>query len=155
VSADLIVNLQRSAMPTLAGWQQAIRDVDFPVELDIDDFDPDTFSGFLPCKLHGTESGFEYFAEPMSPAEAKEVGAPAGADFSVNLNTHSDLRDFACSAVAAGVLAWHSKGQLVNPQSGQSFEAEAAVRWAAQQLAHLATKPSFISRLVRNFLGLS
>src|SRR5262249_9197589 len=109
VSVDLIVYLRRSAMPSPSGWQQAIAATGLPVELDAD-FDPDTFSGFLPCKLRGTVSGFEYFAGPISPTEASELGAPPGSDFSVTLVTHSDLRQFACSAVAAGALARESGG---------------------------------------------
>ena len=78
MSVDLIVYLRRSAMPTPAAWQQAIRDGGFPVKMDTD-IDPDTFSGFLPCELRGAVSGFEYFAAPLSDKKAVELGAPAGA----------------------------------------------------------------------------
>lgn len=121
-------------MSTPAGWQQAVRDAGFPVELDTD-IDPDRFSGFLPCKLRGAVSGFEYFAARLSEVEAAEVGAPAGADFSVTLVTHSDLREFACSVAAAGALAWAGGGLLVDPQSGESFAAADALEWAAEQFA--------------------
>src|SRR6202030_1973183 len=92
MSVDLIVYLRRSAMPSPSAWQQAITATGLPVEIDTD-FDPDTFSGFLPCKLRGAASGFEYFPGPMSPAEASELSAPPGSDFSVTLITHSDLRE--------------------------------------------------------------
>lgn len=130
----MIVYLRRSAMPAPAAWQQAIAATGLPVMLD-DDFDPDTFSGFLPCKLRGVASGFEYFANRLSPAEAAERGAPLGADFSVALVTHADLKEFACSAVAAGALAHASGGLLVDPQSGELFPASDAVAWAAEQFA--------------------
>jgi len=132
MSIDLIVYFRRSAMPTPAGWQQAIREAGFPVELDTD-IDLDTFSGFLPCKLRGAETGFEYFAGQMSASEVAELGAPPGSDFSVTLVTHSDLREFACSAVAAGVLGVASGGLLVDPQSGESFAGADALRWAAER----------------------
>jgi hypothetical protein len=134
VSVELIVYLRRSAMPAPSVWQQAIAATELPVELDYD-FDPDTFSGFLPCKLRGAVSGFEYFATQLSPAEAAEVGAPPGSDFSVTLVTHSDLKEFACAAVAAGALAQASGGLLVDPQSGESFPAADAVAWATEQFA--------------------
>jgi hypothetical protein len=134
VSVDLIVYLRRSAMPTPAGWQQAIRGAGFPVEMDTD-IDLDTFSGFLPCKVRGVASGFEYFAGQLSPGETTEVGAPPGSDFSVTFVTHSDLREFACSAVAAGALAQAGGGLLVDPQSGESFPAADAVSWAAARFA--------------------
>jgi hypothetical protein len=75
VSVDLIVYLRRSSMPSLSAWQQAIATAGLPIELD-PDFDPDTFSGFRPCKLRGGLSGFEYFASRLSPSEATAVGAP-------------------------------------------------------------------------------
>ncbi len=134
VSVDLIVYLRRSTMPTPEGWQQAIRDAGFHVELDTD-IDLDKFSGFLPCKLRGAVSGFEYFAGRLSEAEADELGAPAGSDFAVTFVTHSYLREFACSVVAAGVLARASGGLLVDPQSGETFEAAEAVDWAAEQFS--------------------
>lgn len=134
MSVDLIVYLRRSAMPTRTAWQRAITEAGFPVEMDTD-IDLDTFSGFLPCRLCGTLSGFEYFAGPMSPSEAADVGAPPGSDFSVTLVTHSDLKEFACSAVAAGTLAQISGGLLVDPQSGESFPAADAMGWAAEQFS--------------------
>lgn len=136
MSVDLIVCLRRSAMPSPAAWQQAIAAMGLPVELDTD-FDPDTFSGFLPCKLRGALSGFEYFTGRLSSEEAAEMGAPVGADFSVTLVTHSDLTELACSTVAAGALARASGGLLVDPQSGESFQAADAASWAAEQFAEI------------------
>ena len=134
VSVELIVYLRRSAMPTPVDWQQAIRDAGFPVELDTD-IDPDKFSGFLPCKLRGVTSGFEYFVSWLSDARAAEVGAPASTDFSVTLVTHSDLREYACSVAAAGTLAWASGGLLFDPQSSETFVGADAVKWAIEQFA--------------------
>jgi len=134
MSVDLIVYFRRAAMPTPSAWQKAICDAGFPVELDTD-FDPDTASGFRPCRYRGAVSGFEYFASRLSPSDVAVVGAPPGSDFSVTLVTHSDLKEFACSAVAAGVLAQASSGLLVDPQSGESFLASDAVVWAAEQFA--------------------
>ena len=134
MSVDLIVYLRRRAMPTPAAWQQAIINAGFPVEMDID-FEPDTFSGFLPCKLHGEQFGFEYFAAPLSDAQRAEVNAPAGSDFSVTLATHSDLREFACSVAASSALAQVSGGLLVDPQSGDSFPASDVAAWASEQFA--------------------
>jgi hypothetical protein len=133
MSVDLIVFLRRSAMPSPSDWQQVIRATGLPVELDVE-FDADTFKGFLPCKLRGVVSGFEYYASPLSPKEAAEAGA-SGSDFSVTFVTHSDLKEFACSVVAAGALAQASGGLLVDPQSGESFAAPDAMAWATDQFA--------------------
>ena len=134
MSVDLIVYLRRSAMLTPSAWQQAILNAGFPVELNAD-FDPDTASGFRPCQFRGAVSGFEYMASQLSPSDAAEVGAPPGSDFSVTLVTHSDLKEFVCSAVAAGALAQASGGLLVDPQSGESFPAAEAMAWAVEQFA--------------------
>ena len=134
MSVELIVYFRRSAMPSPSVWRQAILASGLPVELD-DDFDPDTFSGFLPCNLDGKASGFEYFAGPLSPQEAVDAGAPAGSDFSVTLVTHSDLKEFSCAAIAAGALALSSGGLLIDPQSGESFQAADAMTWAVEQFA--------------------
>jgi hypothetical protein len=134
MSVDLTVYLRRSAMPTPSAWQDAITASGLPVELDTD-FDPDTFSGFLPCMIRGAASGFEYFADELSADDAAELEAPKGSDFSVTLVTHSDLKEFACSAVAAGVLAKVSGGLLFDPQSGDSIPADEALAWSTEQLA--------------------
>ena len=119
MSIDLNVYLRRASMPSPAAWKQAIREAGFPVDLD-DDFDPDSFSGFLPCKLRDMVSGFEYFSGQLSEADCLAV-ARVGSDFSVTFVTHSDLREFACSAAASSVLALASGGMLIDPQSGESF----------------------------------
>lgn len=103
MSVDLDVYLRRASMPKPSDWQEAIRAAGFPVEIDTG-FDVDTFTGFLPCKLDNQISGFEYSASPLDPEEARELEAPAGADFSVTFVTHANLRELAASLAAASVL---------------------------------------------------
>ncbi len=136
MSVDLIVYLARSAMPSPQRWQQAIRDAGFPVELDTD-FDVYSSIGFRPCQFRGGEAGFEYFSATIDESERDGLGAPAGCDFSVTLVTHSDLRDFASSLLAAGALGHASGGLLVDPQAGESYPPERALDWARAQLAEL------------------
>lgn len=134
MSVDLIVYLRRSEMPSPFAWQHAIQAAGFPVELD-PDFDLDHSKGFRPCKLRGLISGFEYYGEPLSEADRVAVDAPATSDFSVTLVTHSDLKEFACSVAAAAALARASNGVLLDPQSGDSFASDDAIRWANEQFA--------------------
>jgi len=136
VSVDLIVYLSRSAMPSPKQWQQAIRDAGFPVELDTD-FDVDSSIGFRPCRFRGGEAGFEYFSAPVEESERAESQVPTSYDFSVTLATHSDLREFASSLLAAGALCHASGGLLVDPQSGESCPSEQALEWTSQQFAEL------------------
>ena len=119
-------------MPTPSGWQKAILNAGFPVEFD-HEFDSDTHSGYLPCKLRGVASGFEYFVAPLTADERLAAGAPAESDFSVTLVTHSDLGEFACSLAACSALAQASGGLLVDPQSGESFSASDVLAWASGQ----------------------
>ena len=53
------VFLMRSAMPTPKRWAAAIREAGFALKLD-EDFDVETFSGFLPCEYEGVAAGLEY-----------------------------------------------------------------------------------------------
>ena len=134
MSMELIVYLKHSAMPTLSNLQQAIHDAEFPLQLD-PDIDLNSHSGFLPCKLRGAESGFEYFVRRLSGSEAAEVGTPSDSNFSVTLVTHSNLQECACAVVAAGVIARVTGGLLVDPQSSESFAATDALGWAKEQFA--------------------
>jgi hypothetical protein len=134
MSVDLIVSLRRSAMPSPAGWQQAIRNASFPVELNLE-FDPGTFTGFLPCKFRGEGAGFEYYSRRLTEEERVAAGAPDGADYQVILVTHSDMRELACSLAAASALCRASGGVLYDPQSGQSVPAGHVLAWAVEQLA--------------------
>jgi hypothetical protein len=136
VSVDLIVYLPRASMPAPERWANAIRDAGFPVELDAD-FDPDTATGFRPCRFRGVQSGFEYYSSRLSEQERRELGAPPGCNFSVALTTHADLREFATSLIAASVLCHVSGGLLVDPQSGEQLPAPGVLAWAREQLASL------------------
>jgi hypothetical protein len=136
MSFDLIVYLRRSAMPTSSAWKLAILKAGFPLEFQ-DDFDVEGTSGFVPCLYQGLLSGFEYYASSLTPEEAADLAAPMGADFSVTVSCGADQREFACSAVAAGVLANLCDGLLIDPQLGQSFQASDALNWARQQLTRL------------------
>ncbi len=136
MSVDLIVYLRRSAMPTPARWQRSVGDAGFPVELDTD-FDVETFSGFLPCKFRGADSGFEYFSTSVDERERAEAGTPSGVDFAVTLATHSDPREFASSLLVSGALCHVSGGRLVDPQSGESISSERVLGWVREQLSGL------------------
>lgn len=136
MSVELIVYLERSAMPTPDRWRQAISDAGFPLELDAD-FDVDTQQGFLPCQFRGADAGFEYFSHQVDEQERRDDGVPQDADFAVTLVTHSDLRELASSIVAAGVLCHESGGLLVDPQSEESCSSERAMAWIKEQMTDL------------------
>ena len=139
MSVDLIVFLQRASMPTTQQWAVGIRAAGFPVDFEFD-FDPDTATGFRPCKYAGVLSGFEYHSGRLSQVECQELGAPPDCDFSVTLSTGADLREFASSIIAASVLTQMSKGTLFDPQEGAQYPASGVLAWAREQLATFAAE---------------
>jgi hypothetical protein len=128
---EFIVYLRRSEMPSPSRWRRAILGLELPVELD-DGFDPDTFRGFVRCRIRGAKSGFEYSAEDLSPRRAARERAPRGSDFAVTLSADSDLRELACAALAASALAWLTDGLLVDADSGDSYRGADAMHWALE-----------------------
>jgi hypothetical protein len=130
MSVDLVVYAARSAMPSTSQWAQSIVAAGFAAELD-DDFDIDSFSGFLPCSYGGEEAGFEYFAGPV---EASEVELPSECDFSITFSTHSELRELAASVAAAATLCSLTQGVLYDAQAGTTVPASEVQQWAREQL---------------------
>lgn len=133
MSVDLTVYLARAKMPTPVRWAKAIREAGFPADLDAD-FDVDTFSGFLPCAYDGKPGGFEYFAGQVTDEDRVDLSLPAEYDFSVTFATHSDMRGFATSVIAAAVLCQLAGGQLSDPQTGEGVAASQALSWAREML---------------------
>ena len=140
MSYDLLVYLTRARMPTPAAWQDAIAAANFPVLID-QDFDPDTFTGFLPCKYKGTISGFEYYPAGLSVDDAKNLDV-SGADFSATFIAHEGHNEMQTALCAASALCVSSNGVLVDPQSGKNYPASDAVTWAADTIQQCPEDPS-------------
>jgi hypothetical protein len=134
MSVDLTVYLRRASMPTPKQWADAIRAAGFLAELETD-FDPDTATGFRPCKFRGVLSGFECYRGRLSKQDCKDFGVPADCDFSVTFSTGADLREFATSLIAASILCAISNGVLIDPQAGTRYPASGVLAWAREQLA--------------------
>jgi len=123
-------------MPTPADWQAAIANAGFPVQLDYD-FDVDTFTGFLPCRVNGELSGFEYYSSKISVSEASELEVPAPLDFSVTFQTVSRPMELVAAAAASGALAAATDGLLIDPQSDEQYSGKSAIEWAEKQIAEI------------------
>jgi hypothetical protein len=137
MSVDLTVYLARANMPTPDRWARAIHEAGFPAELDAD-FDVDEHTGFLPCTYDGKPGGFEYYASKLEDEEHRDLGLPAGYDFSVTFATHSDMRGLATSIVAAAVLCQITSGRLSDQQAGEDVEASRVLSWAREMLEQIA-----------------
>ncbi len=136
MSVEIQVFLRRSRMPAPADWASAIRQR-FELEMDAD-FDVDEFTGFLPCRYQGEEAGFEYYAEPISVeallqdgvVDDEEAAALGDIDFLVTFVTHSDLREYAASLIAAALLAELAGGHLADNGEPPFIRGADAVDWA-------------------------
>lgn len=118
-------------MPDPSVWADAIAERGFPAELDRE-FDVDAFSGFLPCRFDGLDTGFEYFSGPVEFID--ELDLPDHFDFSVTFSAHSDACELASAVVCAAVLCAISGGILVDPQADRTVAARDAIPWAREQL---------------------
>jgi hypothetical protein len=136
MSAEIYVFLARSAMPAPDQWQQAIASAGFPLKLDTD-FDPFTFTGFLPCDLRGHASGFEYFFLPKEQiAEEFTYLAPRVKAFDsvVMLVWGSSLEEMACAVMAAATLAAATPALLYAPEDDSAVDSANALGYAKEQL---------------------
>jgi hypothetical protein len=139
MSADLLIYLSRSAMPSPAQWARVIREAGLPVELHAD-FDVDRGTGFWPCRFRGEVSGFEYYSRPLAGQDREALGLPAGCDFAVKLLAHADHHEWETAVVAAGVLCWLSGGVLHEPQEGSVHQPDGVMTWVARELARAGSE---------------
>lgn len=129
MSVDLQVILDPSRMPTPTEWAAAVRASGFEADLDTD-FDPATFSGFLPCLYKGKEAGFEYYRGTLDPQEQVKRGVQAHQSCCVTFSTRSNYREFATSMICAAVLASRSNGMLIDADGTTLVPAGHEVEWA-------------------------
>ena len=130
MSVDLNVFLDPARMITPARWAQAVKDAGFEVEMD-PDFDPRTFSGFLPCKYKGQYAGFEYSYHVLQGGELASYGiGDASRPGCMTFSTRSDFRDAATSTICAAVLASITDGVLRDADGETRIPADRALAWA-------------------------
>jgi hypothetical protein len=128
------VFLDRTRLPVAADWARTIREAGFDVQLNID-FDPGSFSGYLPCPDERT--GFEYYLESFTTPTV-EIG-DAGARAIGSRNTVTTLRfsgrgsDRDAASAAAATLAAMSDGVLFDTEPGHFIAASEALAWARNE----------------------
>jgi len=129
MSRDVSVYLAVKNMPTTSQWKAEIINENFPVELD-DDFNPLTFSGFLPCPVNGEISGFEYYSSPLDANILKELNTSVPLDFDITFSTGNYPLELISALATASCLAKLTGGILVDFQTGQQVNSTEAVSWA-------------------------
>jgi hypothetical protein len=136
MSLSVSVRIPAGQHFTPAQWQAAIVEGGFDLVLDTN-FDPVTFSGFLPAKYDGEDSGFEYFREPGSN----------GGEAAVSMVWHSDAREGICANIAAACLSSTTGGILVDCD-GQDYAPEQAIGYALEwvSIAESPVPPRIVIR---------
>ena len=131
MSIALIVSLPSRRLPIPEQWQEAITRHGFALELDTDFF-PATFTGYLPCKYKGVETGFEYNYEGATSIGAFHLKPDNYQIVEVSFITRSDQREYVAAAIAAAVLADITDGSLEEQQEEKNYSGVTAIEWARE-----------------------
>lgn len=137
MSYDLSVEFRKENMPTPEEWRDAIIKAGFPAELYVD-FEPQTFSGFLPCPYEGEISGFEYYWIPEDEHEASVADDKSYFDTSILFSIGSRPLELRSALAASSILAEMTDGKLVDNQTGDVISGPAAVQWARSLLSQIS-----------------
>ncbi len=122
MSVDLYVFLRDKDVPTRDRWQQAINA--YGVDLVLDDFDPREHEGYLPVKLNGKPTGFEYYFGSVEEELGDRPERIGDRDRIISFVLHSDLTELKAAIWAAAVLTKHTSGIFCDPQSDEYAEGE-------------------------------
>lgn len=135
MSVIIAVYLDSSRLVSAAEWDQAIKKNGFEIEM-ATDFEVRLFSGFLPCKYKGEDTGFEYcYSEAIDELEGAEKDNIGERHSAVVFVTHSDLKELATATIAAGVLCSITDGVLFD--DGNWVVAGQAIDWCNEQIREI------------------
>lgn len=154
MSVELCVYLHDRDLPSRDAWQTAISAAG--IDLQLDDFAPREHTGFLPAKLNGQNSGFEYYFQPVAANERDDVLAEIGdRDRVVLFVTHASEIEGRSAMLAAAVLTELVDGVFLDPQGdvfarghgvftmieeGERAAKEARMRHAEKKWGHLTKR---------------
>lgn len=96
--------LKKSEVPSRAAWQAAIEACGFDFQLD-PELKPFEDSGFLPCKLMGSDAGFEISYEDLAalPRELRDLAQ--GRDYCISFRWGGSMAEGASAMIASYALA--------------------------------------------------
>jgi hypothetical protein len=143
MSRDLVVMVNRAAMPTADAIRERLYTLKPTVDLD-PSFNPTTSSGVVPCRLDGRETGgFEYRSGQEYGGEDDEddddASEPnASYDTRVVFNARNNEQEAAALLVGATVAAL-SSGTVFDTHTGEELRGAEATAWAEQKVAFLLT----------------
>ncbi len=127
---DSYVFIHSAEVPSASVWQAALDRLGLDLHLD-QSIDSRSHTGFWPAKAAGHDTGFEFFAGPISDWFGGPVPAQAGGrDWVVDLVTHSDMQELQAAMYAAAGLAEGSNGMVFDETSGGILELAAFLQEA-------------------------
>jgi hypothetical protein len=120
MSIEVEVRFPSARLPSPQVWQDSISDNNFAVDIDCD-FDPVTFTGFLPARYRGKPAGFEYYYECESVEQS-----------CVSLRWAGRAHEAVSGLIAAACLCHLTAGQLMDTEAGETLEPGSVIAWARQ-----------------------
>jgi len=102
-----------------------------------DEFDPLTFSGFLPCPVNGSISGFEYYVHEVDDDELNELNATFVPDLAIVLTTGRYELEWISALATASCIASLAEGLVVDYLTGNQHFADDAVKWAKAEVSKI------------------
>jgi len=113
LSRDIGIYIVKKKLPSTWLLRDSMIHAGFPCVLD-DEFDPLTFSGFLPCPVNGSISGFEYYVHEVDDDEINELNATFVPDLAIVLSTGRYELEWISALATASCIASLAEGLVVD-----------------------------------------
>jgi hypothetical protein len=112
---------------SIAEWQQAVDDLDFPLQL-ATDIQLDTMQGFLPCVLQERKTGFECYNDDAIDFVPQLRNGTLGPGwlFALGFRWIGDPIEMEAAWMAATGYAQATAGVIFDHQEGRAFTANEA-----------------------------
>lgn len=136
MSRDIGIYIVKKKFPSTRLLRDSIINAGFPCVLD-DEFDPLTFSGFLPCHVNGAISGFEYYVHEVDDDEVNEINATFEPDLAIVLSTGRYELEWFSALATASCIASLAEGLVVDYSTGNQYFADDAVKWAKTEASKI------------------
>lgn len=134
MSRDIGIYIIKEKFPPTNDLRDSIIQSGFPCKLD-DEFDPLTFSGFLPCSVNGSPSGFEYIAREVDGDELNELNTTFVPDLVIVFSTGGYELERISALATACCIAGLAGGLVVDYLTGDQYLTNDAVKWAKSQMS--------------------
>jgi len=121
--------MRKVRVPTRDQWQAAIDALGHDFELD-PELKPNEDSGFLPCKLKGSASGFEIYYEPADeylqayPDLPSRIGAR---DWCITYRWGGDMSECASVLIASAALIDSSDAVIYYPDDDLLYDKQGLI----------------------------